>query len=91
MSREAEIVEAFQRIAAKQRFFSVEDVNGNWNPSDYHGAPDLSAGGRLATVRAVLRTLEALGMLRCHHYARFHFRFRHIRHYVYKIYHEFSK
>ena len=64
MSREAEIVEAFQLIAAKQRFFSVEDVNANWHPADYHGATDLSAGGRLATVRAVLRTLEALGKLR---------------------------
>ena len=64
MSREFEIYEAFQVVSAKQSFFSPEDVNTKWNPAEYRGVVDPTAGGRLATVRAVLRTLEALGLVR---------------------------
>ena len=63
MSRESEIVEVFQRLASKGRHFTADELNLHWQPANYRGAQDPGDLGRLATVRRVLRTIEALGLI----------------------------
>lgn len=63
MSREGEIVEVFQRLASMGRLFTADELNQQWKPAAYRGTQDSGDLGRLATVRRVLRTIEALGLI----------------------------
>lgn len=66
MSRELEIVEAWQRVADRQQPFTAEDVTSEWKPEGYRAASATPEDSRLATVRRVLRTLEALEVIERH-------------------------
>lgn len=63
MSREREIVEVFRDLVSNNKPFTAEYLNLSWQPADYRGTQDLSHPSRMATVRGVLRTLEALGLI----------------------------